>query len=57
MMALATRSDETAVSGSTSKKSTRTGVIKAPPPIPVRPTTMPIPNAAALRGQSKFTTK
>ena len=54
--ALATRSDDTAVSGSTSKKSTSTGVINAPPPIPVRPTTMPIPKAAAVRGGSKVTT-
>ena len=50
--ALATRSDETAVSGGMLKKSTSTGVISAPPPIPVRPTTMPMPNAANASSQS-----
>ena len=35
--ALATRSEDTAVSGGTLKKSTSTGVISAPPPMPVRP--------------------
>ena len=49
--ALATRSEETAASGGTLKNSTSTGVISAPPPMPVRPTTMPIPNEAmASRG-------
>ena len=46
IMALATRSDDTAVSGATSKNRTSAGVISAPPPMPVSPTTMPIPNEA-----------
>ncbi len=45
--AAATRSLETAVSGGTPKNSTSIGVINAPPPIPVRPTTMPMPKHAA----------
>src|SRR6266404_871397 len=53
MMALATRSEDTAVSGGTPKKRTSTGVISAPPPMPVRPTTMPMPNAAKARRGSK----
>ena len=52
MIALATRSEDTAVSGGTWKKSTRTGVISAPPPMPVRPTTMPMPNEATVSSQS-----
>src|SRR4051794_23777786 len=52
--ALATRSDETAASGGTPKKSTSTGVISAPPPMPVRPTTMPIPNAASESNGSRW---
>ena len=54
MTALATRSDDTAVSGGTLKNSTSTGVISAPPPIPVRPTTMPIPKEAKARKGSKL---
>jgi hypothetical protein len=46
MTALATRSLDTAASGWTPKNSTSTGVMSAPPPMPVRPTTMPIPKAA-----------
>ena len=34
------------------KKSTSTGVISAPPPMPVRPTTMPMPNDAIVRSGS-----
>ncbi len=41
MNRLATRSLETAVSGSTPKKNTSVGVMSAPPPIPVSPTTIP----------------
>src|SRR4051812_39779664 len=52
--ALATRSEETAASGGTPKKSTSTGVISAPPPMPVRPTTMPIPNAASESNGSRW---
>ena len=50
--ALATRSEDTAASGGTLKKSTSTGVISAPPPMPVRPTTMPMPNDAMVRSGS-----
>src|SRR5918992_4113945 len=54
MTALATRSDDTAVSGGMLKKSTSTGVINAPPPMPVRPTTIPMPNAAIASRMSGF---
>src|SRR3954463_4999741 len=54
MMALATRSDETAARGGTPKKRTRTGVMRAPPPMPVRPTTMPMPKAATESRKSMF---
>ena len=54
MMALATRSDDTAVSGGMWKNSTSTGVISAPPPIPVSPTTMPMPNDARVRNGSRL---
>ena len=47
--ALAARSLETAATGGTPKTSTRMGVIRAPPPIPVRPTTMPTPSPASAR--------
>ena len=50
--ALATRSLETAVSGGTPNSRTSTGVISAPPPIPVSPTTIPTPAAARARVQS-----
>jgi hypothetical protein len=56
MTALATRSDDTAASGGTWKKSTSTGVISAPPPMPVRPTTMPMPNEARARNGSMLMT-
>ena len=46
--ALATRSLETAARGGTPKKSTRIGVISAPPPMPVRPTITPTPKPAAI---------
>jgi hypothetical protein len=38
----ATMSLDTAASGSTLNSSTNIGVIKAPPPMPVRPTTKPV---------------
>ena len=41
MIIAATMSLDTAASGSTWKNSTRIGVIRAPPPMPVRPTTKP----------------
>jgi hypothetical protein len=53
IMALATRSLDTAASGGTLKKRTSTGVINAPPPIPVSPTTTPTPNAAVMRTGSR----
>ena len=53
--ALATRSLDTAVRGGTLKKRTSTGVMSAPPPMPVRPTTMPMPKAAAVRARSTCT--
>src|SRR5580765_8474182 len=49
MIALATRSDDTAVKGGALKKRTRTGVMRAPPPMPVRPTTMPIAKHTTVR--------
>ena len=52
MTAAATRSLETAVSGGIPKNRTSTGVISAPPPMPVRPTTIPMPRQAAVRSQS-----
>src|SRR3954452_296776 len=52
--ALATRSDETAASGGTPKKRTSTGVMSAPPPMPVKPTTMPTPNAASESNGSRW---
>ena len=51
MIAAATRSLETAVSGGTLKKMTSTGVIRAPPPMPVRPTTVPMNSEAAAMVQ------
>src|SRR5690625_4429461 len=50
--ALATRSLDTAASGGTPKNSTSIGVIRAPPPIPVRPTTMPTPKAPTSKATS-----
>ncbi len=47
MIRAATRSLETAVSGWTRKMMTRIGVISAPPPIPVRPTTNPTMSPAS----------
>src|SRR6185503_7542301 len=44
----ATRSDDTAARGSTPNPSTRIGVMRAPPPMPVSPTTMPTTNPARL---------
>ncbi len=44
LMLAATRSLATAAVGSTPRKISA-GVISAPPPMPVRPTTMPTPNA------------
>ena len=52
--ALATRSLETAASGGMPKKITSTGVIRAPPPMPVRPTMMPTPKPAAVSAQSIY---
>src|SRR3954454_6834703 len=52
MIAADTRSLDTAVSGGTPNSSTSTGVIRAPPPIPVRPTTIPTPAAASAMVQS-----
>src|SRR4051812_18280488 len=46
MNRLATTSLDTAASGATPKKNTRTGVISAPPPIPVMPTTTPTTSPA-----------
>ena len=43
----ATRSLDTAVSGCTWKRSTRMGVIRAPPPMPVSPTVKPTTNPAS----------
>src|SRR5262249_54194666 len=51
MMAAATRSLDTADSGVMPKNSTNTGVMRAPPPMPVRPTTMPIPRAVTASVQ------
>ena len=48
----ATRSDETAAVGLMSKKITRIGVIKAPPPIPVIPTVNPTIAPARTMPQS-----
>jgi hypothetical protein len=50
--ALATRSLEMATSGSTLKKKMSAGVINAPPPMPVSPTTMPMPKDAIRSSQS-----
>src|SRR6185295_3846976 len=49
---LATRSLEMAVSGSAPKKNTSIGVINAPPPMPVRPTTMPTRSPPRASGRS-----
>src|SRR6476619_5823657 len=54
MTAAATRSDDTAARGGTPKKSTSTGVIRAPPPMPVSPTTMPMPNEARESSGSRW---
>ena len=48
----ATRSLDTAWMGGTLKSSTRIGVIRAPPPMPVRPTTNPTPRPASAMSQS-----
>jgi len=53
--AAATSSLDTAASGETPKKRTRIGVIRAPPPMPVSPTTMPMPKEAATRSGSNVT--
>ncbi len=50
--AAATRSLDTAASGETPKKITSIGVISAPPPIPVSPTTMPTTRAPKASVQS-----
>ena len=50
--AAATRSLEIAVGAVSPNINTRTGVINAPPPMPVSPTTMPMPSAAAANVQS-----
>ena len=51
----ATRSLETAASGSMPKPSTRMGVISAPPPMPVRPTTTPTMKPASAMPKSRST--
>ncbi len=43
-----TRSLETAASGGTPKNNTSTGVIRAPPPMPVMPTTTPMSRPATI---------
>src|SRR5450631_2445017 len=48
----ATRSLETAASGWTLKTTTRIGVIRAPPPMPVSPTTKPTSSPATARDRS-----
>jgi len=49
---LAARSLETAAIGGTPNTSTRMGVIRAPPPMPVRPTMMPTPRPASAKVRS-----
>src|SRR5687767_1613484 len=53
MIAAATRSLETAASGGTPKNVTSMGVINAPPPIPVRPTTIATRNEPIAIVRSK----
>ena len=48
----ATTSLETAASGGTPKTSTKMGVISAPPPMPVRPTTKPTNTPATMTSGS-----
>src|SRR4029077_4135095 len=52
MIREATRSLETAASGCTPKISTSTGVISAPPPMPVRPTAKPTMRPASATYRS-----
>ena len=52
MTIAATRSDETAVVGLILKKISRIGVMRAPPPIPVRPTVKPTRTEASVIFQS-----
>jgi len=49
----ATRSLETAASGWMLKTTTRIGVIRAPPPMPVSPTTKPTSNPASAKDRSR----
>ena len=51
----ATRSEATAVEGWTFRSSTRIGVISAPPPMPVRPTTKPTIRPARTSAKSTCT--
>lgn len=53
MIAAATRSLETAVSGGTPKSTVSIGVIRAPPPMPVRPTMTDTSSAPAAIVKSK----
>src|SRR5579875_1093143 len=53
MTSVATRSEEIAVASGTPNKIVNIGVIKAPPPAPVRPTRKPTPAAARIMYPSK----
>src|SRR6266508_3302148 len=55
MTIAATRSEETAAVGVTPKKIRRMGVMRAPPPIPVRPTVNPTITDASAMDQSMCT--
>src|SRR3954471_18099181 len=55
MITAATRSLDTAASGSTLNSSTSIGVISAPPPMPVRPTTKPTTTPASATSGSRCT--
>ena len=50
--ALAARSLDTAASGGTPKASTSSGVMSAPPPMPVSPTMPPTPKPASASSRS-----
>ncbi len=54
MKRLATTSEETAVSGSTRKTKISMGVMRAPPPMPVRPTTKPTTSPPRISGRSRL---
>jgi hypothetical protein len=53
---LVTRSLEMAASGATPKNSTSSGVSRAPPPMPVRPTSSPTRAPAIVREKSRWIT-